>query len=396
MKQSPSETIETTIDGLAAGGDGVGRTADGRVLFVPLTVPGDRIRARVVTSKKRFVRGVVEEILVPSPHRVDPVCPFYGICGGCSWQQVDYPEQVAAKATIVRDALTRIGHFELEAPIPITPSPAPYGYRNRARLLQVGTRIGYRMRRSHDVCGVDRCAVLSPALERALSRLAGSAKPHERGEPDEWEISVGVDGTTQTNRVGARRGPGDFVTMSAGSDPLRISAGVFAQGNALLMEALVQAVTREAGVGASLVELFAGAGLFTIALSRRFDWVFALESNGRAVEDLRFNLATAARTNVDVRAGRVEQTLAQLDLSTPDVVVLDPPRTGVPPGTLSELAGLAPVRIVYLSCDPATLARDLARLRVEGYRLTHVEAFDLFPQTPHVETLATLVRAAGR
>lgn len=391
MPKNLPESVETTIDALAAGGDGIGRTPDGRALFVPLSAPGDRVRVRIVESKKRFARGVVEEVLSPSKHRIEPPCPVFAVCGGCSWQHVEYAAQLAAKGTIIRDALLRIGHFELRDDVPMTASPAAYGYRNRARVLQSGSRIGYRMRRSHDLCAVDRCPVLVPALERALDRLAGKVNP--RGGPDEWELTAGEAGATRTNRIGAVAGPNDFVTLCAGADRFRISSGVFAQGNALLLDALVRAVAREAGSGTSLVELFAGAGLLTIELSRRFDWVLALESNARAVDDLRFNLRAADRTNVDVRLGRVEQTLAGLSVNEPDVLVLDPPRTGVPPESLAEIAALRPRRIVYLSCDPATLARDLAALRSEGFRLLRVEGFDLFPQTPHVEALATLTRA---
>jgi len=274
----------------------------------------------------------------------------------------------------------------------VTASPSPFGYRNRARLLQAGDAVGYRMRRSHRVCAVERCPVLQPSLERALSRVARTVKAESSSAPGEWELSAGADGSVRVNRLGARAGKNDFVSMRAGGDTLRISPGVFAQGNGLLLDALVAAVAREAGTGASVVELFAGAGLLTIELSRRFDCVFALESNPGAVDDLRFNLDAAGRSNVYVRPGRVEETLPALGAAEPDAVVLDPPRTGVPSGTLDELASLRPRRIVYLSCDPATLARDLARLRVDGFRLLGVEAFDLFPQTPHVEALATLTR----
>ena len=396
MSDREAECVETAIDALAAGGDGVGRLPDGRALFVPLTVPGDRIRVRVLERKKRFARGVLEEVLTPSEDRVAPRCPVFGTCGGCTWQHVAYRAQLAAKAEIVRDALVRLGHFDVSAAVPMTAAPEPYGYRSRTRLLRSGTAVGYRMRRSHRVCGVDRCPVLNAPLERALGRLAAAAKPGGSGPPVEWELAAGADGTTRANRPGLRGSPRGSVVMRAGSDRLRISAGVFAQGNEQLLEPLLAAVTREAGEGSSVVELFAGAGLFTIELSRRFDCVFALESNERAVADLRFNLGAAARTNVEIHAGRVEKTLASLGVRVPDAVVLDPPRTGVSREALAALAALRPRRIVYLSCDPATLARDMARLRTAGFTLLRVEGFDLFPQTPHVEALATLAAETGR
>jgi 23S rRNA (uracil1939-C5)-methyltransferase len=388
--ERPAELIETSIESLAAGGDGVGRLPDGRALFVPLTAPGDVVRVQVVLSKKRFARGTVVDVLEPSPDRVEPRCAVFGECGGCAWQHIAYSTQLRAKARILREALVRIGRFDLPDDLPLTASPQAYGYRNRARLLQADVAVGYRMRRSHRVCGIDRCPVLQPALERALAKLAVDAARSKRAGSDalEWELLAGDDGTSRTFREGDSSG--GAVTMRAAEDRLRISAGVFAQGNALLLDALVRAVANAAGRGASLVELFAGAGLLTLELSRRFDCVWALESGHRAVADLRFNLDAAGRSNVEVCPGRVEQTLGSLAVARPDAVVLDPPRTGVPPAALDQLARLRPKRIVYLSCDPATLARDLARLRTEGYRLEHVEAFDLFPQTPHVEALTTL------
>jgi 23S rRNA (uracil1939-C5)-methyltransferase len=235
--------------------------------------------------------------------------------------------------------------------------------------------------------------VLQPSLERALTRLAQGVKRRvsHASETGEWEIVAGTDGETCTTAVADGDAPArDAVTMRVAGDRLRISSGVFAQGNAMLLDALVGAVARESGRGTSLVELFAGAGLLTLELSRRFDCLWALESNRRAVDDLRFNLDAARRTNVEILPGDVERTLPKLEVREPDAVVLDPPRTGVPPEALPHLLELRAKRIVYLSCDPATLARDLSELRTNGYRLDHVEAFDLFPQTPHVEVLATL------
>ena len=397
-RESSSETIETKIESLAAGGDGIGRTGDGRALFVPLTAPGDYVRVRITESRRRFARGVVEAVLEPSVDRVEPVCPAFGSCGGCAWQHLDYATQLAAKATILRDALARIGHLEVEEVISITPSPAAYGYRNRARPVQNGSTVGYRMRRSHRIRAVEQCPVLQRPLEGALQRLAAEPPGSRETGDVEWELAMGSDGTTrasvlpvsQTARVGSA------IRLEVGPDRIRISSGVFAQGNGLLLDALAEAVCRQAGSGTAAVELFAGAGFLTLPLSRSFDCLWAIESDPAAVADLRFNLAAANRRNVDIRSDRVERALGRLALQSPDAVVLDPPRAGMPDAALDSLVALRPRRIVYLSCDPATLARDLARLRTAGYRLARIEAFDLFPQTPHVEALATLVPVASR
>jgi 23S rRNA (uracil1939-C5)-methyltransferase len=383
-------TLELRIESLAAGGDGVAHDPQGRVLFVPLTAPGDLVRVHVRVSRKRFARGEVLEILEPGPSRTKPGCSAFPTCGGCAWQHVAYSEQVAAKATIVAEALERIGRLGVTE-VPITASPSVWGYRNRARLVQEGDGLGYRMRRSHSVCVVKKCPVLEPELEAALSR---ELPPWEGEEPREWEIVTGSGGSVRARPVDDEVLPGvDAVEMQVGDDRLRISQGVFAQGNAGLLAPLAQAVVREAtgaDASTSALELYAGAGLFTLGLARHFDCVWAVESHPGAVADLRVNLERSGATNVDVREGSVEEVLPRLQVHAPDTLVLDPPRAGVSSEALERIQELQARRVVYLSCDPATLARDLGRLRDGGYQLQHVEAFDLFPHTPHVEALATL------
>ena len=254
------------------------------------------------------------------------------------------------------------------------------------------------MRRSHRVCVVQACPILRPELEALLARPRSASVGRVPGS--EWELAVGSEGAVRAGRLQEPTADAAAPTeLRVGGDRLRISHGVFAQANSLLIEPLVAAVTRAAvsgSDGVSAVELYAGAGLFTLALSRRFDQVWAVEAHPGAVSDLRFNLRRAACENVRVYEGAVEDVLPTIDLSRPDVVLLDPPRTGATPSGLARVSALAPERIVYLSCDPATLARDLGRLRDDGYRLRAVEAFDLFPQTPHVEVLATLSRSVER
>jgi 23S rRNA (uracil1939-C5)-methyltransferase len=236
--------------------------------------------------------------------------------------------------------------------------------------------------------------VLIPALEEALGRLA--AEPPEDGE---LELAAGDDGQVRVNRKarGGRatpRGSGTALRLASG-DELRLSPGVFAQGHALLRDALAEAVLEAAGHGPWAVELFAGAGFFTAGLARRFARVVAVEAHGPAVRDLRANLRRAGLPNVEIRTGTAEDFLAGWSqrVPPPDAVVLDPPRTGLARGAAERLAVLGAARIAYLSCDPATLARDLAVLVAGGYALRSVEGFDLFPQTAHVEALAVLDRA---
>ena len=251
--------------------------------------------------------------------------------------------------------------------------------------------MGYRRRRSHALCAVDRCPVLDPAVEDALHALARSDAP----EDGEWELCGGEDGVRcePLRRGRARRG-GRRVHVRAGEDRIRVSPGVFAQSNARLLAPLVAAVTEAAGRGDRALDLFAGAGFFTLPLARRFGRVVAVESDAPAAADLRANLKDAPLDNVRVLGEPVERALARgiLADAEPDAIVVDPPRPGLPDGTPERLADLGAARIVYLSCNPTTLARDLAHLTRRGYALRTTTAIDLFPQTPHIEALTVLDR----
>jgi 23S rRNA (uracil1939-C5)-methyltransferase len=397
------------IEALAAGGDGVAREPDGRVIFVPFTAPGDRVEVALEPGGKRYARGRVRALLAAGPARTDPLCAVFGSCGGCSWQHVAYDAQVCAKRDILRETLARIGGLRLPAEIPFTPCPSPYAYRLRTRVVVSQGRVGYRRRRSNAVCATTRCPILVPALDVALERLA----QHPPREDGEWELAAGEDGAVRATPLPdgavratpapdgavratpapARGAEAERLVLRAGQDRIARSPGVFAQSNALLLQALVAAVQHAAGSGTSCLELFAGAGFFTLGLARRFSQVVAVEGDPVAARDLVHNLDAAKIENVALRAGSVEAALAAWAQAAPDVVVLDPPRTGLARGLASRIADLGAQRVVYLSCDPATLARDLAELAHARYALTHVEGFDLFPQTPHLEALVVMERA---
>lgn len=384
--------LELSIDRLAAGGEGVARATDGRVVFVPWTAPGDRVRVRIVECKRSFARATSVELLAPSPSRIEPSCEKFGSCGGCSWQHIAYDDQLQAKVAILRDALARVGHLAIPDSFQVHPSPAPYGYRSRARLVAEGGRVGYRRRRSRALCATTQCPVLLPALQQALAALASGADapPHD----GEWELFEGDDGCVRTVRLGTRQaGPAPSLRAEPGGKPLRVSVGVFAQANALLRGPLARAVLEASGSGARAVELFSGAGFLTLGLAQRYEKLVAVESHRPAVRDLRANLKSAGLSHVRVIAEPVERFLRSASPEpAPDLVVLDPPRVGLGRGCAERLARLGATRIVYLSCDPATLARDLSRLVRADYAFSSVAAFDLFPQTPHVEALAVLDR----
>lgn len=438
-RRAPSAAATTGTDGvegeaveltaLASSGDAVGRLADGRVVFVAGGVPGEVVTLADVAPRKRFVRARVGSIVRESEARRTPPCAHFGTCGGCAWQHVAYDAQLEAKRTIVRDALERIAGETLSTPIPIVASPSDYGYRARARWVEVGSGIGFRTRGSRGIAPILDCPVLVPAAREALhARLATLAedakdmppappRARDRRKLREQSVTAGREGEAIVVPIGPgrapRRAPGasaatgagaaDAIEIEVAGERLRVGGRSFVQGNALLWDALVESVRAAAGLEAEayastprrFVELYCGVGFFTLPLARSGAQGTALESDPHALADLRHNLDRAGlASRVDVLAGAVE---ARGDLrerlAGADVVLLDPPRAGLAEPVRAALRAAAPPRIVYVSCDPATLARDVAALVEGGYRLASIRAFDLFPQTPHVESVAVLERA---
>ncbi len=385
---SDGELVE--IRALAAGGDGVGRLADGRVVFVPWAAPGDLLRLGPIKLHKRFARASIAEVVGPGPDRREPPCPVAGSCGGCRWQHITPGAQQAARVGILREALERLAGVRWSKEIQIVPS-SELGYRGRARVRGGGGRVGFRKLHSHELCGISHCPVLTAGLDRALGQLA--ADPPR--EPMEWLLAEGDAGEVSVRpRVRGARAPA--IELQVAGDQLRIGPDVFFQAHATLRGTLAQTVWELAEAGGRAVELYAGAGLFTLGLARRFSELVAVESDPRAVRDLRFNLAGAGQQRVRVDPREVASFLRDPTgaKSGVELVVLDPPRTGLPRGSVTDLVALGAERIVYVSCDPATLARDLRELGPAGYRPTALRALDLFPQTPHLETVVRLEREA--
>ncbi|MBW2267169.1 MAG: class I SAM-dependent RNA methyltransferase [Deltaproteobacteria bacterium] len=383
MPVSDQSSVEVRVERLAAGGDGVGRLPDGRVVFVPLTAPGDLARVAVTELRARHARAELVELLEPSLVRVEPRCAVFGVCGGCTWQHLAYATQLEAKQAIVADALRRIGRVEWTIPIEITASPSAYHYRGRTRVQVEAGVVGYRRRGSRALCATRACPVLLEHLEERLGAFAADA-PRRDGE---WELAFAAGASRATPLSG---GDGPRLTLHVGGDAIGISPGAFAQSNALLHERLAERVFACAGRGGCALELYAGAGFFTLGLARRFDLLVAVEASPVAVDDLRENLAAARLEHVEIFEADVASEAWLAPAGVTDLALLDPPRTGLPRSVIERLLRIAPRRLVYLSCDPATLARDLGHLLRGGYELRHVEAFDLFPQTPHVEVLVAL------
>lgn len=413
----PDPPMTLRLTGIGGGGEALGRLGEpgGLVVFVPGGAPGDLVEIDLIDRRKGYGRGRLLRVLEPSPSRVTPACPLLARCGGCPLMQIDRPAQLRAKEELLRSAL----RHSAAAIRPILAPTADLGYRVRARFVQRGGRLGFQAGRSHDVAPVSTCPVLVPALDRALQQ-AGAALSRALGEEGMLAGLCGVDGAVHlcvTAGVGAdgaalsaglqtlwqagaiagavlRLGPH---TRRFGADtvPLGLDGGLrggadgFAQASApghdLLPALVAQAV--DPLQPRTLLELYAGSG----NLTRR------LLQPGRRVVAVEGDQGAAARLSQggggQVRAQPAERAVAALVQAGAafDIVVLDPPRGGAP-GVVPQLAGLRPARVVYVSCDPMTLGRDVVRLCEAGYTVTSAQPVDLMPHTAQVEAVAVLDR----
>ena len=383
--------LEVTIERILPGGAGLAH-ADGRTILVGLAAPGDRLRVKIERTSGAVSFASITEILEPSPVRVSPPCPYFGRCGGCDFQQLDYEAQLAAKVEIIRDCLRRIARIDFPHNIPITPSPAAWHYRSRAQWQFDARhkRFGYFERGTHNICDVASCPVLAPALEEKLEelreRLRQGELPREAGE---FQAVAGDEGASvfpPFDEEGTRE-----VTRHIGGHRYRFSADGFFQINHELLPALIDAAIGGA-TGETALDLYSGAGLFTLPLSKRFTRVTGVEAHAGAVACGRLNLAEAGASNAVIECSLVGEWLHEhaAAFAPVDFILLDPPRTGAEEGIIEGILAARPRNISYVSCDPATLARDLLGLQTGGYRLDSVHAFDMFPQTHHVETVAQL------
>ena len=453
-KPRRGDRLELTIDDLAFGGEGVGRL-DGYVVFVRGGLPGDRLRVHVTETRARYARATIETVLAPSPHRVDPPCPYFGRCGGCRLQHLAYPAQLAFKAKQVRDCLERLGDvasFELR---PILPAPEAYGYRNKMEFTVApgsdGPVIGlHEADRFDAVIDIERCLLQSDTMNVLLDEMRTQARARglpvwdgkteqgllrfvslregrrtgdamvnivaaspdvERLTPVAEAVKARVPGTASVVlNVNAKKASvavgteehvllgRDHITESLGGVRFQVSANSFFQTNTVQAERLFGLVEAACEPRATdvLVDLYSGTGAISLLLARRCRHVYGIEVAAAAVADAVRNARANGIDNCSFLAGEVRHVLPALVAEgvEAETVVADPPRAGFHPKALTALAALAPARIVYVSCNPSTLARDVADLARHGYRLEWVQPVDMFPQTPHIEAVARLRRAS--
>lgn len=431
--------MDITIEKLIYGGEGLAHH-EGSTVFVPFVLPAERVAVEAIEQKRKFVRGRVEGILQAAPERVEARCPHFGICGGCDYQHIPYEAQLKFKAEILRETLRRIGKIDWEGEITAHGSP-PWAYRNRAQWkvrplensveeptpetgADGGTKlgIGYFRANSTALCAVEDCSIISPLLLKTLlslrTALAAGVLPRGLREMEAFVDAAdakllltatfaGFPSRAAEHAETFRRivpeiaslllhdpsrdrmelyGPG-YLEYAAGEMSYRVGHFSFFQVNRFLVEELArEVVAREEG-GRLAIDLFAGVGLFSIPLAKRFARVLAVESNPAAARDLETNMR--GHGSIEVRSVEVEQFLKR-NKERPELLVLDPPRAGMTPESVERLGKLRPERITYVSCEPPTLARDLVLFAKAGYDCTEVHLFDLFPQTFHMETAVRL------
>ena len=395
--------MEVTIERILPGGLGLAH-ADGRTLMVALTAPGDRVRVRIDREKGNVSFASIDEVLEAAPVRVEPPCPYFGRCGGCDFQQLSYEAQLAAKVEIIRDCLHRIGRIEDVPDIQITPASNPWHYRTRAQWHydSIRRRLGYFESGSRRVCDVAECAVLAPGLQQMLTNLREQMQNGSLPDDARDFRAVAGDDSVSLSPAGNPAMAAQLATRTISGEEYQFSAESFFQANFDLLPQLIGAAIGQAQ-GETAVELYCGVGLFTIPLARAFAHVAAVEGDAAATRFARANLANARLDNAEVVNQDVGcwlengiDTKAPLPLGSAaalqkiDFLLLDPPRTGAESRVIAAILDLKPKQISYVSCDPATLARDLRKLIACGYALDSVAAFDMFPQTHHVETVVHL------
>jgi 23S rRNA (uracil1939-C5)-methyltransferase len=429
-----AESMLVQIEKPVYGGAFLARV-EGKAVFVPLTLPGEQARVRIVEDRRGYAMAEAEAIVSAAPERTEPACPHFATCGGCAYQHAPYAEQLKFKEKILRETLERAG---VQPPEQIDVlSAEPWGYRNRIRLaFDAAGNVGYRGRRSHAVIPLTECPIAAPLLVKAaliaaelLRTVTPSLQPSEialflRG--DEAALLVGLTVRNGSKKIfekftqalkervpelaGAellveeiargRRPAGPPRTMmswgwpsilySAGGFDYRVDQGAFFQVNRFLVDALLERVT--AGhKGRVAWDLFAGVGLFARRLTENFAQVVAVESAPLSTAALKENLqGTGGRA---VAASTLEFLRRPEGRQTPDLIVVDPPRMGLGAEVVECLAAVAAPSVAYVSCDPATLARDLKALLASGYTIQSVAVADLFPQTFHLETVVQLRKA---
>jgi 23S rRNA (uracil1939-C5)-methyltransferase len=380
--------VRLNIEKLVYGGDGLARS-EGRVVLLPFVLPGEEVEAEVERVKNDLLRGRMVQVLSPSPLRVAPPCPHFQRCGGCQYQHIAYEAQLEQKRDILREVLRRVGKIEYDGEIEIV-AGEPWEYRNRARLHIENGAIGYFEFGSHNLCPIGHCPISSPKLNETIGALSRELPnlPRFTTELELFTNEKEVQYLASDRIPAAARALFDGLGTTAPIEyaGFRVSRTSFFQVNRFLIDRLVE--TAVCGTqGDHAIDLYAGVGLFSRVLTASFTRVTAVEAAAGAHRNLEFNVPAATAIHATA-----EEFLRQLQ-EAPALILADPPRTGLGKHTVADLIRIRAPQLRIVSCDPATLARDLRALLAAGYRIEHLTLVDLFPQTFHLETVIRLLLA---
>lgn len=391
---------EVRVEKLVYGGEGLARM-DGQVLLAPFVLPGELIRARARRVKNGLLRASDLHVLEPSPERASPRCEYFATCGGCQYQHANYGYQLQQKAAILCETLQRLGGLEYDREIQIVHGPE-WEYRNRIQLHFRDGQLGFHRAGSHDLCAIDHCPISSPKLNEVIGKLVWAAKRPEWPKflrslelfTNESDIQLNVIDSTRPVAARFFEWCGTFlnglahntIEYAALGHKFRISRGSFFQVNRHLIDRLVTEVIRDSH-GESAIDLYAGVGLFSLPLAGHFEHVQAVERGGSAFRDLEANTAHVS-DRLRAQQASAEEFLGTLN-TAPDVIVADPPRAGLGMQASTELLRLRPRSLRIVSCDPATLARDIRKFTT-AYHIERLTLIDLFPQTYHFEVVTHL------
>lgn len=389
-QQLENELLLLTLKTMGKMGD-VSAEYDGQNAFVAHGIPGEEVKARIVTRRRNYVAAEVEEVITPSAHRVEAPCKYFGTCTGCQWQHIDYQHQLELKQMLAKKELEKIPELADVTVLPTLPSPQQFYYRNHARFtIGPGGTLGFVNRTTRRFVRIDHCMLMAPWINEAIEKLQEHC-----GETTQLSIRHGInsdDGliqpTLQNPEIPLPSGQTHYEEMLLGHR-FRIASSSFFQVNTLQAEQVVNILKDSLRLTGQelLLDAYAGVGTFAILLSPYASRVIAIEESASAVKDAAIN--TLGTQNIEFKQGRTEDILDSLE-KAPQAVVLDPPRAGCNQKALDSLNRLAAKRICYVSCDPETLARDLAILHDGPYLVENVQPVDMFPQTYHTECIATL------
>ncbi len=399
--------MELRIDKMVQGGEGMGRLPDGRVCFVAGALPGELCKVLLTLQKKDFTRGRVLEVLEASSDRVKPKCPLYGRCGGCSLQHLDSMKQAEYLAQVERENFKRLAHAELPENFKVH-TGSPWNYRNRARVVFCGNRdggssFGFREQESNHAIPLNNCPVLTKGLNDFLKGPAKNLRARELNIFDNGngQVSYYYEGMSaaefQKNAVSV---------VEIGGKKIESDASVFFQSNLGLLPELVDSVRKAVDDGIAsgeasnewLIDLFSGVGFFAALLQDKFKRVTTVERDEGCLKHAKVNLSVITAVHSETAAlienvsAPAEDWLAENVVDIPATLIVDPPRTGLPKTALEAIAKSSVKKMIYVSCDPVTLARDFAKLAEFGFTMKSAEAFAFYPQTPHMEMLAILSR----